>query len=167
MAGSGLLLGTLSVWLTPVWLISLGIAAGLAILAVLYGIATLVAPRVADFVLMSLREGILFPLTMVAAFDAFNFLNRANYDEVTSVYGSPVFCGGVPQHYSDGLTRSIQSGSPSVACPAGPIAVPGGTLPPTPIGTNLFIPTAPNTNFGVPRTAFNPRQLQFSAKFNF
>ena len=68
MAGSGLLLGTLSVWLTPVWLMSLGIAAGLAVLAAAYGITTLVAPRVADFILMSLREGILLPLTIVAAF---------------------------------------------------------------------------------------------------
>ena len=25
--------------------------------------------------------------------DAFNLLNRSNVDEVTSVYGSPVFCG--------------------------------------------------------------------------
>jgi outer membrane receptor protein involved in Fe transport len=106
-------------------------------------------------------------LTANLAFDAFNLLNRANFDEVTSVYGSPVFCGGVPGHYNDSLTRAIQQGSASVACPNGGISVPGGTVAPTPIGTNLFIPTAPNTNFGVPRTAFNPRQLQFSARFTF
>ncbi len=51
----------LSVWLTPVWLISLGVAAGFAVLAIAYGIATLAAPRVAAFIRMSLREGILFP----------------------------------------------------------------------------------------------------------
>jgi len=123
-------------------------------------------------------------LTVVAAFDAFNLLNRANFDEVTSVYGSPVFCGGVPSHYNDALTRSIQQGSSSVACPVGNVTT---ILPPfigsfatTPIpntnpidpcfstgSTCLFIPAAPNTNFGVPRTAFNPRQLQFSVKFTF
>lgn len=106
-------------------------------------------------------------LTANFAFDAFNLLNRANYDEVTSVYGSPVFCGGVPKHYNDGLTRAIQQGSSSVTCPNGGISVPGGSLAPTPIGTTLFIPAQPNTNFGVPRTAFTPRQLQFSARFTF
>jgi hypothetical protein len=64
-------------------------------------------------------------------FDGFNALNRANIDEVYSVYGAPVFLGPVPQHYQDGITS-----------PADPY-------------------------FGTPRTAFNPRQLQFSAKFTF
>ncbi len=106
-------------------------------------------------------------LAVNLAFDAFNLLNRANFDEVTGVYGSPVFCGGIPQHYNDALTRAIQQQSTSVACPNGGTAVPGGTLAPTPIGTTLFIPTTPNPNFGVPRTAFNPRQLQFSVRFSF
>ncbi len=106
-------------------------------------------------------------LTANLAFDAFNLLNRANFDEVTSVYGSPVFCGGVPSHYNDALTREIQQGSASVACPNGGIPVPGGSVAPTPIGTTLFIPTTPNSNFGLPRTAFNPRQLQFSVRFSF
>jgi hypothetical protein len=106
-------------------------------------------------------------LTMNLAFDAFNLLNRANYDEVTSVYGSPVFCGGVPHHYNDAMTRAIQQQAASVTCPNGGIGVPGGSLAPTPIGTDLFIPTTPNTNFGLPRTAMNPRQLQVSARFTF
>jgi hypothetical protein len=101
------------------------------------------------------------------AFDAFNLLNRANFDEVTGVYGSPVFCGGVPQHYNDALTRAIHQQAGSVTCPNGGISVPGGSVAPTPIGTTLFIPTTPNSNFGLPRTAFNPRQLQFSVKFMF
>jgi len=105
--------------------------------------------------------------TMVAAFDAFNLLNRANFDEVTSVYGSPVFCGGIPRHYNDAMTRAIQQQSPSVACPNGGITVPGGSVAPTPIGTALFIPTTPNATFGIPRTAFNPRQLQFSVRLTF
>jgi hypothetical protein len=104
------------------------------------------------------------------AVDAFNVLNRPNVDEVTSVYGSPVFCGAVPRHYNDATSLAIQAGSPSVACPNGGIALPpgaGGTLAPTPIGTALFIPNSPNSNFGMPRTMLNPRQFQFSANFTF
>ena len=62
--------------------------------------------------------------------DAFNLFNRANVDEVFSVYGAPVFVGAKPVHFGDGVT--------------GPIPF-----------------------FGTPRTAFNPRQLQFGAKFSF
>jgi outer membrane receptor protein involved in Fe transport len=65
------------------------------------------------------------------ALDAFNVFNRANIDEVYSVYGAPDFIGSVPHHYQDGVTS-----------PADPF-------------------------FGSPRTAFNPRQLQLSAKFSF
>lgn len=110
------------------------------------------------------------------AVDAFNALNRPNVDEVTSVYGSPIFCGGaVPRHYNDAVSRAIQARSASMACPAGPIAVPGGSIAPTPIAANfptssgafLFIPANPNANFGLPRTMFNPRQFQFSATFSF
>ena len=112
------------------------------------------------------------------AVDAFNALNRPNVDEVTSVYGSPVFCGAtpvVPRHYNDAVSRAIQARSASTACPAGPIAVPGGTIAPSPIAANfptatsafLFIPTNPNPNFGLPRTMLNPRQFQFSARFSF
>jgi len=65
------------------------------------------------------------------AFDAFNVLNRPNVNEVTSVYGAPIFLAGVPNHYNDGIT------SPA------------------------------NPDFGGPRTMFNPRQFQFSAKYSF
>lgn len=37
------------------------------------------------------------------AVDAFNALNRANVNEVTSVYDAPIFLGGVPHHYKDGI----------------------------------------------------------------
>lgn len=37
-------------------------------------------------------------------FDAFNVLNRSNFDEVYSVYGAPDFIGPVPQHFGDGIT---------------------------------------------------------------
>jgi hypothetical protein len=109
-------------------------------------------------------------MQMNLAFDAFNLLNRPNVDEVTSVYGSPVFCGStptIPQHYKDAATRAIQLGSASAGCPVGPIPVPGGSLAPTPIGTALFIPASPSPTFGLPRTMLNARQLQFSLKFSF
>ncbi|HXY50361.1 MAG TPA: carboxypeptidase regulatory-like domain-containing protein [Terriglobales bacterium] len=116
------------------------------------------------------------------AFDAFNLLNRPNVDEVTSVYGSPVFCGAaIPGHYNDATTRAIQQSA--VACPVGDgLAIPGvGSFASTPITAELgstcsppnvsplciFIPANPNPNFGRPRTMFNPRQLQFSVKFTF
>ena len=41
---------------------------------------------------------------MELSVDAFNALNRANVDEVFSVYGAPVFLGPIPQHYKDGIT---------------------------------------------------------------
>ncbi len=59
-------------------------------------------------------------LRMNLSMDAFNFLNRSNVDEVTSVYGSPVFCGdSIPRHYRDAVSRAIQAGSGSQACPVG------------------------------------------------
>jgi hypothetical protein len=106
--------------------------------------------------------------------DAFNVLNRPNVDEVTSVYGSPVFCGTtpvIPSRYKDATTIGIEQGTSSMACPVGPIPagpVPqAGTLAPTPAGNVLFIPQLPNPSFGLPRTMFNARQLQFAAKFTF
>jgi hypothetical protein len=97
---------------------------------------------------MYIREG----LKLNLAFDAFNVFNRQNVNEVTSVYGggTPDFCGAVPTHYGDAASLAIQRGQ--VACgPDGGLAV---------------APT-PNPLFGTPRTMFNPRQLQASAKFTF
>jgi outer membrane receptor protein involved in Fe transport len=124
--------------------------------------------------------------------DAFNLLNRSNVDEVTSVYGSPVFCGSgnamIPRHYRDGVSRAIQAGLGSQACPVGDgLAIPGvGSFASTPItlstiagggpgacdgpnpnSTCLFIPATPSPTFGLPRTMLNPRQFQFAAKFSF
>ena len=86
------------------------------------------------------------------AFDAFNLFNRQNVNEVTSVYGggTPEFCGAAPQHFKDAASLAIQQGQ--VAC--GPV---GG----------LAVAPAPNPLFGTPRTMFNARQLQASAKFTF
>jgi len=85
------------------------------------------------------------------AFDAFNLLNRANVNEVTSVYGGGTidYCGAQPRQYKDAASIAIEKGQ--VACdPA----------------TNGGAP-APNALFGTPRTMFNARQLQISAKFTF
>jgi hypothetical protein len=54
--------------------------------------------------------------------DAFNVLNRPNVDEVNSIYGSPIFCGNIPQHHRDATTLAIQSGAGSVGCLVGAAA---------------------------------------------
>jgi outer membrane receptor protein involved in Fe transport len=99
--------------------------------------------------------------------DAFNFLNHPNVDEVSSVYGSPAFCGtspAIPKHYNDATTRAIQQGGVSCATQQAAgnpgVWVGDGLVP-------VFIPATPDANFGQPRTVFNPRQLQFSLKFIF
>jgi outer membrane receptor protein involved in Fe transport len=82
------------------------------------------------------------------AVDAFNMFNRPNVDEVTSLYGTWNFCSGqIPAHYKDTFSTSIER-----------VQVGG-----CPIGG----PPVPNPLFGTPRTMFNPRNLQFSAKFSF
>ena len=111
------------------------------------------------------------------AIDAFNLFNHPNVDEVSSVYGSPAFCGAspaIPKHYNDAITRAIQSSDSSVDCSTqAAVGNPGawvgdGLLPvgigaPVQPGGDPF----PNPTFGKPRTMFNPRQLQFSLKFSF
>jgi outer membrane receptor protein involved in Fe transport len=103
------------------------------------------------------------------AVDAFNVLNHANIDEVSSVYGSPAFCGAtptIPQRYNDSVTRAIQAQDTSVSCATQQAAGGVGAW----IGAGLLpvnIPDHPLATFGKPRTMFNPRQLQFSLKFSF
>jgi len=92
-------------------------------------------------------------------FDAFNLFNRQNVDEVFSVYGSPIFCGGVPQHFGDAPSLQAQAGQ--AVCPA--FAPPPGIVVPA----TFAVPPIANTNFGTPRTMLNPRQLQFALKFTF
>jgi hypothetical protein len=108
-----------------------------------------------------IKEGVRLDFSL----DAFNVLNRANVDEVTPVYGSPVFCGAIPQRFGDAASRAVQQGA--ATCPVGTIPIPGGSLEFNPMGTLTFIPATANPNFGRPRTMLNPRQLQFSVKFSF
>jgi hypothetical protein len=109
-----------------------------------------------------LREHLRLDLTV----DAFNVFNRPNVDEVNYIYGSPAFCGAVPQHYKDATTRAIQSGAASVSCAAQQAAgnpgawIADGLLP-------VSVPSSPNATFGEPRTMLNPRQFQFALKFSF
>jgi outer membrane receptor protein involved in Fe transport len=98
-------------------------------------------------------------------FDAFNVLNRQNIDEVFSVYGSPVFCGAVPQRFGDAASLAIQQGA--AACPTMADLTAAGQIPPGLLPPQFFVPPSPNPNFGTPRTMLNPRQLQFAIKFSF
>lgn len=105
-------------------------------------------------------------LKLNLSMDAFNLLNRQNIDEVSSIYGSPVFCGAVPKHYNDATTLAIQTGAPSVSCANQQAAGNPGVW----VGDGLLpvdIPASPNSTFGKPRTMLNPRQFQFAAKFVF
>jgi outer membrane receptor protein involved in Fe transport len=109
-----------------------------------------------------LREHLRLDLTV----DAFNLLNRPNVDEVNYIYGSPAFCGAVPQHYKDATTRAIQSGAASVSCATQQAAA----APPAWLALGLVpvtVPNSPNSTFGEPRTMLNPRQFQFALKFSF
>jgi outer membrane receptor protein involved in Fe transport len=98
-------------------------------------------------------------------FDAFNLLNRQNIDEVFSVYGSPVFCGNVPKHFGDAASLAIEQGAAS--CPTLADLTAAGQIPAGPLPGGFFVPPAPNSSFGTPRTMLNPRQLQFAVKFSF
>jgi hypothetical protein len=92
-------------------------------------------------------------------FDAFNVLNRQNIDEVFSVYGSPIFCGAVPQRFGDAASLQAQRGQ--AVCPV--FTPPPGVTPPATFG----VPPTANALFGTPRTMLNPRQLQFAVKLTF
>jgi hypothetical protein len=82
------------------------------------------------------------------AVDSFNLLNRANVNEVNSVYGTYNFCSGkIPVQYKDTTSISIERVQ-VVGCP-------------------VAGPPVPNPLFGTPRTMFNPRQFQFSLKYSF
>jgi len=93
--------------------------------------------------------------------DAFNLLNRPNVDEVTSVYGAAVICGGTatPNNYKDAATLQTQAQALAFDTrTAGPTCPNLAPIPSPPVPSGLF---------GTPRTMLNPRQFQFAAKFSF
>src|SRR5215475_3228754 len=61
-------LGMLSTWLTPLWLLSVGVALGVIVLALVYAMLYLVSRRSAEFLYASVREGILLPIFYLAMF---------------------------------------------------------------------------------------------------
>jgi ABC-type transport system involved in multi-copper enzyme maturation permease subunit len=68
MFGSSvLLLGLLVTWITPLWLLSAGVALGVAVLGIGYGALFLVSRRLAEEAYTSVREGILLPIFYLAA----------------------------------------------------------------------------------------------------
>ena len=91
--------------------------------------------------------------------DAFNVLNRANVDEVTSVYGAAVFCGPVPGRYNDAATHATQAAANAFDAGSGPPTCPSVLPVPS--------PPVPSASFGSPRTVLNPRRFQFGAKISF
>ncbi|HEY2826892.1 MAG TPA: ABC transporter permease subunit [Pirellulales bacterium] len=63
-------------WLTPVWLIGAGCFGGLVVLAVLYGLAKIIAPTIAEVAAGTLRESFVLPLlSLVSGFAAFAVLS--------------------------------------------------------------------------------------------
>lgn len=105
----------------------------------------------ADDVRIAYKFGFAERKNLQLALDVFNVFNRQNVDEVTSVYGGGTvdFCGATPTHFKDAASLAIQSGG----VPCDPVTNGGAPFP--------------NPLFGTPRTMFNPRQLQLSAKFTF
>lgn len=99
---------------------------------------------------------------LFVSLDAFNVLNRQNVNEITGVYGAPEICGATPTHYNDAATLAIQRGE--VSCPV--VALPLNA-PAADAAWASSTPPPPNPLFGAPRTVFNPRELQFSARLTF
>src|SRR5215211_4930596 len=68
-------MGNLTIWLTPVWVLSAGVTAGMAILAIACGIVWLVSRSTAESVVRLLKESVLLWISYVAiVFVAFFFL---------------------------------------------------------------------------------------------
>ncbi len=68
-------MGNLAIWLTPVWVLSAGVTAGIAILAIACGILWLVSRRTAESVIRLVKESVLQWISYIAiVFVAFFFL---------------------------------------------------------------------------------------------
>jgi ABC-type transport system involved in multi-copper enzyme maturation permease subunit len=64
---SALVFGLLVTWITPLWLLSVGVALGFAVLGILYGVVFLFSRRLAEVVYTSVREGVLLPIFYLGA----------------------------------------------------------------------------------------------------
>jgi ABC-type transport system involved in multi-copper enzyme maturation permease subunit len=74
-----LLLGNLFLWLAPIWMLSLGVTCGAAILAVLFAVLWLVSRSSAEAAVRTIRESVLLPITyIVAALVAFCLLGAVS-----------------------------------------------------------------------------------------
>ncbi len=68
MFGSPLVLfGLLVTWITPLWIVSVGVALGMIMLGLAYGILYLVSRPAAQWVVSGVREGILLPVFYLAS----------------------------------------------------------------------------------------------------
>src|SRR3954470_16368627 len=68
-------MGNLTIWLTPVWVLSAGVTVGIAILVIALGLLWLISRRTAESVIRLVKESILLWITYVAVvFVAFFFL---------------------------------------------------------------------------------------------
>src|SRR5215813_7075724 len=83
-------------WLTPVWLIGAGCFLGLVVLAVLYGLAKLIAPSLAQIAAGTLHESFVLPILSLAA----GFAGFALLSVLLSL-------GGVGYLPWDDITRSL------------------------------------------------------------
>ncbi len=62
MTSVALPLATLELWLTPLWMLSVGVTIGLAVLAILLGILWVVNRSAADAAIASIRESVFMPM---------------------------------------------------------------------------------------------------------
>jgi len=61
------LFGNLIMWLTPIWILSVGVTIGMAVLLAIFGVLWLVARPTAEAVTRIVRESVLLPITYLAA----------------------------------------------------------------------------------------------------
>jgi ABC-type transport system involved in multi-copper enzyme maturation permease subunit len=66
LTSSPFVFALLVTWITPVWMLSVGAALGVAVLAVAYGVLRLAAPRLADAAYWGVRESVLLPIFYVS-----------------------------------------------------------------------------------------------------
>ena len=66
LSSSIFVLGLTVTWVTPIWLLSVGVALGLSVLLVLFGLVWLVSRSLAQEIFAAVREGILAPIFYLA-----------------------------------------------------------------------------------------------------